>query len=272
MPNVQQSFPPATVEALARRAGDYVTGSVISDVMTDKGLSDPSPRDTKWRRLAWAFRHLQAQGRNANGVLGFIEALLPPVRFAGRPDEFEQCRASVNEILLLKGIEYGADGKFRPAKPAKTLSEAQRRAQTVQGKLQGIQSRRLHSEVLKYCRAEVMQDNYFHAAFEATKGLAQRIRNETGATEDGAVLVDRVFRIDAPLLAFNELKTATERSEHKGFAELLKGCFMAVRNPIAHEPKVLWRDDDDLADYFTLISLLHHKLDRCHPTHQDKYR
>ena len=271
MANVQP-FPPATVEQLAQTVGDYVTGSVIDRVMEDRGLSDRSGESTKWKRLDWMFRHLQERDRSANRVLGFVGALLPPVRFAGKQDEFEQCRASVNEILLLEGIEYGADGKFRTAKPAKTLSEAQRRAQTVQGKLQGIQSRRLHSEVLKYCRAEVMQDNYFHAAFEATKGLAQRIRNETGATEDGAVLVDRVFRIDAPLLAFNELKTATERSEHKGFAELLKGCFMAVRNPIAHEPKVLWRDDDDLADYFTLISLLHHKLDRCHPTHQDKYR
>ena len=108
-----------------------------------------------------------------------------------------------------------------------------------------------------------MQDNYFHAAFEAAKGLAQRIRDLSDATEDGAELVDKVFSINDPLLAFNELKTKTEKSEHTGFAALLKGCFAVVRNPIAHEPKVLWRDEDDLADYFTLISLLHYKLDKC---------
>ena len=47
---------------------------------------------------------------------------------------------------------------------------------------------------------------------------------------------------------------------------LLKGCFAAARNPIAHEPKVMWKGEDDAADYFTLISLLHRKLDDCVPT------
>jgi hypothetical protein len=42
---------------------------------------------------------------------------------------------------------------------------------------------------------------------------------------------------------------------------LLKVCFAAIRNPRAHEPKVLWKDENDAADYFTLISLLHRKLD-----------
>ena len=233
-------------------------------------MRDRSGESTKWKRLDWAFRHLQERDRSANGVLGFIEALLPPVRFTGNLDEFEQCRANVNAVLLFEGVQYGADGKFRPAKPAETLSEAEQRARTVQGKLRGLRSRRLHPAVLKYCRAEVMQDNYYHAAFEAAKGLAERIREMSGATEDGAALVGRVFGIDAPLLAFNKLETKTERSEHIGFAELLRGCFMAVRNPIAHEPKVLWRNEDDLADYFTLISLLHYKLDQCVSTQPRK--
>ncbi len=46
-------------------------------------------------------------------------------------------------------------------------------------------------------------------------------------------------------------------------AALLKGCFTAVRNPLAHEPKLLWQGEDDAADYLTLISLLHRKLDAC---------
>jgi uncharacterized protein (TIGR02391 family) len=53
-----------------------------------------------------------------------------------------------------------------------------------------------------------------------------------------------------------------ERSEHKGFALLLKGAFAAVRNPTAHEPKILWQGEDDAADYFTLLSMLHRKLDK----------
>ena len=76
-------------------------------------------------------------------------------------------------------------------------------------------------------------------------------------------LIDKVFSIEKPILAINSLKTETEKSEHKGFALLLKGCFAAVRNPLAHEPKILWQGEDDAADYLSLISLLHRKLDEC---------
>ena len=105
-----------------------------------------------------------------------------------------------------------------------------------------------------------------HAVFEAAKGLAQRIRDLSGIQADGATLVDRVFAVDQPVLAINSLRTETEKSEHKGFAALLKGCFGAVRNPLAHEPRILWRGEDDAADYLSLISLLHRKLDDCVPT------
>ena len=111
-----------------------------------------------------------------------------------------------------------------------------------------------------------MQDDYFHAVFEASKGLAQRIRDKSGVDGDGANLVDIVFSINGPILAFNSLQTETEKTEHKGFAALLKGCFAAVRNPLAHEPRIMWNGEDDAADYFTLISLLHRKLDDCVPT------
>ena len=42
---------------------------------------------------------------------------------------------------------------------------------------------------------------------------------------------------------------------------LLEGCIRAVRNRLAHEPKILWEGIDDAVDYLTLISLLHRKLD-----------
>ncbi|MGH8078576.1 MAG: TIGR02391 family protein [Lysobacter sp.] len=40
------------------------------------------------------------------------------------------------------------------------------------------------------------------------------------------------------------------------------GPFAAIRNPTAHEPKILWQGEDDAADYFTLLSLLHRRLDK----------
>jgi uncharacterized protein (TIGR02391 family) len=248
------------IEALAKLLGECGTGSDITRVLNDRGLVDNSGQSTKWRRLYWVFLNTQRNYKSANGVLDFIQAFLTPARFVGRGKLFEARRNELNSILAFSGIEFGADGRFRHREAAKTLSEAERRVRTIQSK---FQSRRIHPEVLKYCRTELMQQNYFHAVFEATKGLAQRIRDMSGVQADGPALVDRVFLVEKPLLAFNTLRTETEKSEHKGFAALLKGCFAAVRNPLAHEPKILWEGEDDAADYLSLISLLHRKLDYC---------
>lgn len=175
-----------------------------------------------------------------------------------RQDEFESARFGINGHLAFAGIEYGADGKFRSIVAAQTIDEALKRVNALNSKFRG---RRLHAEVLKYCKAELLQQNYFHAVFEASKGLAQRIRDLSGVDGDGAGLVDKVFAINQPVLAINSLRTETEQSEHKGFANLLKGCFGAVRNPLAHQPKILWDGEDDAADYLTLLSLMHRKLD-----------
>lgn len=252
-------FPNAQIEALARLLGDCGTGSEISRVLQERGLLDHSGEPTKWRRLYWVFQHYQNEYKCANHVLDFVRAFLAPARFIGRHEEFETYRQRLNQILLFSGLEYGPDGQFRRVKAVTTLDEAEKRVQTIRAKLKG---RSVHPEVLKYCRAELMQDNYFHAVFEATKGLAQRIRNMTGVQLDGAALVDHVFAIDRPLIALNSLRTESEKSEHKGFALLLKGCFSAIRNPRAHEPRVLWKEgEDDAVDYLTLLSLLHRKLD-----------
>jgi uncharacterized protein (TIGR02391 family) len=258
------SFPEGQVESLARLLGDCGSGTDISRVLQDRGLADNSGESTKWRRLYSIFLESQRQYRCANRVLDFIQAYLIPARFVTRSEEFEARRRELNAILAFSGLEYGKDGQFRRMDAARTLDEAEARARTIKAKFQG---RCIHQEVLKYCQAELMHDNYFHAVFEAAKGLAQRIRDLSGADGDGAALVDLVFSLDRPVLAFNTLRTETEKSEHKGFAALLKGCFAAARNPLAHEPKLLWDGEDDAADYLTLISLLHRKLDICVRTH-----
>ena len=258
--NAVPSFPEGSVESLAKLLADCGSGSDISRVLADRGLRDGSGESTKWRRLYWIFIEVQRRYRCANRILDFIQSFLGPARFVGRNDEFERHRAELNTVLAFSGIEYGADGNFRKRPAATTITEAERRANAIQAKFQG---RRIHAQVLKYCKAELMEDNSFHAVLEATKGLAQRIREMSGVDGDGAALVDRVFSTNQPVLAFNTLQTETEKSEHTGFATLLKGCFAALRNPRAHRPRILWKDEDDTIDYFTLISLLHRKLDDC---------
>ncbi len=253
-------FPEGQIEALARLLGECGSGSDITRVLHDRGLVDNSGQSTKWRRLYSIFLERQRLDRCANRILDFIQSFLIPARFVGRSQEFEERRRELNVILAFSGLEYGPDGKFHRREVAQTLAAAEQRALTLRTKFQG---RPIHAEVLKYCRAELLQDNYFHAVFEAAKGLAQRIRDLSGIQDDGADLVDRVFSVENPILAFNTLCTKTEKSEHKGFALLLKGCFGSARNPLAHGPKILWQGEDDAADYLTLISLLHRKLDDC---------
>ncbi len=242
--------------------GECGSGADISRVLEDCKLEDNLGESTKWKRLYWVFLNSQNQFKSANHILRYIESFLSPVRFVGRSEEFEVHRQNLNAILAFSGLEYGMDGKFRQCNTARTLDEAEKRLKTIHNKFKG---RRIHPEVLKYCQVELLQDNYFHAVFEASKGLAQRIRDMSSINLDGAALVDKVFSVEKPILAMNSLQTETEKSEHKGFAALLKGCFAAVRNPLAHEPKILWEGEDDAADYLSLISLLHRKLDDCVP-------
>lgn len=85
-----------------------------------------------------------------------------------------------------------------------------------------------------------MSENYFHAVFEATKGIAARIRKLLGLNGDGADLVTKAFLAQSPMLALGPLATESEKSEQKGFANLLIGLFGAVRNPLAHATKIDW--------------------------------
>jgi len=248
-----------TLEQIAKVLGGPATGSQLTSIFRQCRIQDiVGEGGAKWRRIFHSLEERQKQDKCGNNVATFIQAVMQPVRFDDR-DVFDSARRSLNTKLAYDGLQLGEDGKLSKVQPARTISEAEKRAKTLQSKLQG---RGIHPEVLKYCKAELLQDNYFHAVFEATKGVAQYIRDKTGLTSDGVQLLSEVFSIKRPLLAFNTLETETEQSEHKGFANLLRGFFGAVRNPHAHTPKIMWEGEDDAADYLTLASLLMRKLEQ----------
>ena len=223
------------LEQICRLLGEYTTGSEISRIFTSMQIDDVSGESTKWRRLYHTFTYWQERERASSKLIDFIRSVLEPSAFVKDSDAFDIARQELNAILAFAGLSYGEDGNFRIVSAATTLDEAHQRAKTLQAKFRG---RKIHIEAIKYCKPELLQDNYFHAVFEASKGLAQRIREISGVDGDGAALIDKVFSIERPVLAFNSLQTETERSEHKGFSALLKGCFATVRNPLAHEPKI----------------------------------
>jgi uncharacterized protein (TIGR02391 family) len=236
-----------------------LTGSEIGRLLAHCGIQDPAPSMTKRHRLFLALRARQEADGCANHVLNFVQAVMNPVRFVGNSNRFEELRGQLNEVLAFAGLFIAEDGKTRRVTAATTLPEAQARA----GRLRSaLQQRGVHHDVLRFCRAELLQDNYFHAVFEATKSVAQKIRDKTNLTGDGAEIVDQAFRISAPMLAINTLRTETEQSEQKGFANLLKGMFGTFRNPTGHAPKITWKiEEQDALDLLSLVSYLHRRLD-----------
>jgi len=250
------------LQALCDVIGDTrqgLTGSEIGRLLGRCGIEDPFPGVTKRHRLFEALRVRQTKDGCANNVLNFILTLMDPVRFVGQLEEFARMRDSLNQILAFSGLQIGEDGKLKTVSKASTLTEAQERA----GRLRAaLIHRNVHPEVLQFCRAELLQENYFHAVLEATKSVAQKMRDKTGLTSDGADLVDVAFKISSPLLAINSLRTETEQSEQKGFANLLKGVFGTFRNPTGHAPKITWRiEEQDALDLLSLVSYLHRRLD-----------
>lgn len=246
-----------------------LTGSEIGKLLAGLGIADPFPAETKRRRLFKALLQRQQQDRCGNLIIAFIQQAMNPVRYTGNAEYFEQKRGELNAILAFAGYELGEDGKVRARQAARTLTEAEARADRLRAELR---RRNVHADVLRFCRAELVQGNCFHAVLEAAKSLAEKIRAKSGLSADGTQLVDEAFglgKAGLPFLAFNNLRSETERSEHTGLMNLMKGVFGTFRNPTAHAPKISWDiSEQDALDLLTMLSFLHRRLDSAVPTHR----
>ncbi|MCZ6692169.1 MAG: TIGR02391 family protein [Planctomycetota bacterium] len=218
---------------------------------------------TKWKRLYNAFVATQKQRQFGNHVVAFIHKAMRPARHVSDPERFESKRKELNTALAFSGLFLDQDGDVKRSAPVRTLGEAQERADRLRAKLE---SRGVHNDVLKFCRAELVKENYFHAILEAAKSVAEKIRTVTGLGTDGAELAMQALALGKsgrPRLSINSLKTETEESEQTGFMNLLVGLFGCFRNPPAHAPKIYWPiEEQDALDILSLVSLVHRKLDK----------
>lgn len=259
-----KSFNLSVLESIAKILGDTsqgFTGSEISKYLHECSIDDLEPTMTKWKRLFAALSHKQAQDHCANNIVAFIQHVMNPARHYNNLDWFADTKYKLNNVLSFEGLFLGEDGQVVLSKKATTISEAAARASRLKEKLV---SRNVHPDVLKFCREELLVDNYFHAVFEATKSVAEKIRNKTGLTSDGSTLVDDAFsfKSNVPHLALNRLQTESEQSEQRGFINLLKGLFGTFRNTTAHAPKITWPIEElDALDILSMVSLIHRRLD-----------
>jgi uncharacterized protein (TIGR02391 family) len=198
------------------------------------------------------------------GIYAFIESALHPINYtsAEKRDKYQWLYEEMNKVLLLMGLQVKKDGIITKVPKASTLDEVDHRVNCLHKKLY---DRSIHPDVAKYCIKDYLRKDYFDAVFEASKGLAERVRQITGLTNDGGELFQTAFSTKNPYIFFNTLRTESELSEFKGLKELLEAIFHLARNPEAHTPKVNWKVDETKAlDILTLISFAHKYLDECH--------
>lgn len=261
-----QQIPPFDsqhLESICRIIADTevgLTGTEIGRVLDECHIPDVTPDMTKWKRLFNALVTIQNEKSIGNFAIMVMTRAMAPVRFTQSPGLFESQRERMNTVLAFSGMSLGADGKLRRVDRAATLGDALARANRLRATLA---SRNVHPDVLFFCTAELLQENYFHAVFEAMKSIAAKIRQKSGLTSDGAALVTSAFALGKPILAINALATETDQGEQRGFMNLLIGLFGTIRNPAAHNPKIEWpMSEQDALDILTMASLIHRKLDR----------
>lgn len=260
----EKVIPGGLLETISTILANRLTHPEIARLLLEARLTDTHPDLSKPKRLFNAFVIYQNRFQQSNLIQVFIQKAFHPHRFVEKGEQFEEARKEINSALLFIGIEFLPNGKFARVDKVSTIAEAQQRADNLKHKLT---ARNVHADVLKFCKAELVNENYFHAVFETTKSVADKIRDKSNLTLDGSELVDKAFVIGqsrTPILSFNSLINESEESEHKGFMNLLKGLFGMFRNTTAHIPKIKWEiNEQDALDCLTLASFIHRKLDKC---------
>jgi len=259
---IQPPINGSILEGISKILGDTangLSGTEIGKFLQEVNIPDIDQANTKWKRLYNAFVTFQNKKQLSNNILTFINKSMNPARFLGRNEQFEDMRFELNKRLSFIGLEFSDKGKFLRIAVAKTILEAEQKANRLKNKLE---QRNAHQKIFEFCKAELLAENYFHSVFEAVKSVAEIIRQKTGLKEDGSELIDKAFSIKNPMIRINSLSTESEESEHKGFANLIKGIFGMFRNTTAHSPKIRWEiNEEDALDILSTISLVHRKLD-----------
>lgn len=169
-------FTQSQLEAIAAALGhteEGLTGPEIKEILPLAKMTDTGPI-TKRIRIYNAFVESQNLRRDRRAILKFIRVAMKPERYLRHAERFEPLRAHLNRALLFSGLYVTASGKIEIAGAAETLNDAFRRANELR---EDLLSREVHEDVLKYCRAELLADDYFHVVLEAMKSVASKIQN-----------------------------------------------------------------------------------------------
>jgi uncharacterized protein (TIGR02391 family) len=244
-------------------ADQYLTGSKISRMLQYLQLSDPFPKNTKWKRISYAITEVASRTQSVSPLFKVIEYVANLSDFVRDPESWDRLLENVNSVLLVKGFQLQEDGKIHQAEAASTYSELQKRIESLTNEITRLE---LHKEVTRFCTKELIQKDYFHAVFEATKGLFDRIRTISELSYDGDTLIRNAFDLKRPIILIqgNMLTTQDEKNQYYGLVNSIKTCLYLYRNHQAHVPRLF--DEISLKDSLRglmILSLAHELLDKC---------
>ncbi len=254
----------AVCSVLAATNWPGLTGTEIAGHLAQLGIPDVNPAASNKRsRLFDALAAKQNTSQTSNYTVQFINAAMAPGEHLDDQPRFQALQDKLNAALSLVSYRLNDQGLVAKGAKAETLDDVAKLA----GRLRTELTRRgVHAEVIRYCEDEIVRQSLFHAVFEASKGISERLRQLSGSMLDGADLIDHCFSTKAPppVIRINSFRSESEISEHKGFANLLKGIAGTFRNPPAHTPRAAagWSiTEPDALDLFSTLSLLHRRLD-----------
>ena len=247
------------LESIARIIGDLYTNGQLTTIFSDLNLIENNQgviKPSKWFRIRNAIR-------NQTDLHNLLETAFIPAHFVEKPDIWHQSVDRVNRILRFHGYELDQQGNIVIVEQTKTLKEAEKRANSLVDLLTPMT---IHPYALKFCIPELLQENYFHAIFEASKGILDRLRDMNSSQLDGTQLIEQSFSTKNVCIVpkNNKLQNQNEKSQFLAIKHLLLTINYLYRNDKAHVLRFYNPEqEDDAIIALTMISKAHYLLDNC---------
>lgn len=135
------------------------------------------------------------------------------------------------------------------------------RSETREPKIRRLALESLHPRIVEVASDLFTDEHYSQAILEAVKVVEQRVKEQSGLTNDyGVSLMSKAFRKGSGSIVVAHESGKSGDDEQEGFMHLFMGAAQAIKNPKSHETVKL-KDPERAIEYLAFLSLLMRRLD-----------